>query len=94
MTHAGTPGMAHGGCALIAMRYSGVVISIPSQDIVEIVNQREPMKQIARNNQNHSQPSRSRDRRVEPCSRTMSGEEGGSSSSSFICQPSINEMVN
>ena len=32
-------------------------------------------KQIARNNQNHSQPSRSRDRRVEPCSRTISGEE-------------------
>ena len=34
-----------------------------------------PMKQTARNNQNHSQPSRSRDRRVEPCSITISGEE-------------------
>lgn len=43
-----------------------------------------PIKQMARNNQNHSQPSRSRDRRVEPCSRTMSGEDGGSSSSVFI----------
>ena len=75
MTHAGTPGMAHGGSALTVMKYSGVVILIPSQDIVEIVNQRDPMKQMARNNQNHSQPSRLRDRRVEPCSRTISGED-------------------
>lgn len=80
MTHAGTLGMAHGGSALTVIKYSGVVILIPFQDIVEIVNQRDPMKHIARNNQNHSQPSRSRDRRVEPCSITISGDEGGSSS--------------
>ena len=42
--------------------------------------QRDPIKQIARNNQNHSHPSRSRDRRVEPCSRIISGVDGGSSS--------------
>jgi len=37
MIHAGTPGMAPGGFALIAMKCSGVVIWIPFQVIVRSV---------------------------------------------------------